>query len=456
MSYCHKCGAKLDKDARFCRACGTPVEIATIIERVPQRRRTGSWQTTTAIILIAILLVAFFVAIAAFFPVKSVNFNQTYEVAKIPNVDAVSLNFDADVADVNLIPADLPNQLVKMEVLANGSTALFGSDTEPVKIIFTNETFGRDITVTSDVSRSVAWPFSFNLKVTCNIYVDISAPLNINVQTSVGKIHMNTSVPVVFQNLALRTTTGNVEAYLTGGTILTANSSFSTTTGSIKFIWDNIQVTGNTDLQFASTTGSINADFTQNQVLSGNVSVEVTTTTGSLNVGMNVSDNVGAQLTSHTTTGSISVDAQSFNGNKSPIYSSNYPATSNFLVNSQTTTGSIHLTVAYQPPEAPIQEQVRDAVMNFIKTNHGETAQFMQNLNWAGGRVNRGLIVGAELYTYISDGWNVTMTYPVVPNTIYTVTSDYKAQDTGIPYRVIWGGTWQNNTITETDYTFAQ
>jgi hypothetical protein len=80
----------------------------------------------------------------------------------------------------------------------------------------------------------------------------------------------------------------------------------------------------------------------------------------------------------------------------------------------------------------------------------------MQSLNWTGGRVDRGLIVGAELYTYISGGWNVTMTYPVYPNPIYTVTADYSSPSLGIPYRVIWEGTWQNGTITETSYTFAQ
>jgi hypothetical protein len=171
---------------------------------------------------------------------------------------------------------------------------------------------------------------------------------------------------------------------------------------------------------------------------------------------MSIRGNVGAELISHTSTGSISVDAQSFNGNKSPIYSSNYPASSNFLVDSATTTGSIHLTVIYKATEASTQEQVRDAAMAYIQTNHPETAQFMQNLMWTGGRVDRGLIVGSELYTYTSGGWNVTMTYPVVPNPIYTVTADYKTQDMGIPYRVIWEGTWQNGAITETRYIFAQ
>jgi hypothetical protein len=100
--------------------------------------------------------------------------------------------------------------------------------------------------------------------------------------------------------------------------------------------------------------------------------------------------------------------------------------------------------------------------MIYLKNNHNETAQFMQNLsyghnlNWTGGRVDRGLIVGAELYTYISGGWNVTMTYPVIPNPIYTLTVDYSSPSLGIPYRVIWTGTWQDGVVIETSSQFAQ
>jgi hypothetical protein len=111
------------------------------------------------------------------------------------------------------------------------------------------------------------------------------------------------------------------------------------------------------------------------------------------------------------------------------------------------------------PPELSTQEQVRDAVMAYIKNNHDETAQFMNSLAWTGGRATPQGIIGAETYTYLSQGWNVTMRYPVVPNPIYTITADYAATSTGsasIPYRVIWQGAWQNGTITETSYTFAQ
>jgi hypothetical protein len=112
------------------------------------------------------------------------------------------------------------------------------------------------------------------------------------------------------------------------------------------------------------------------------------------------------------------------------------------------------------PPEFPIQEQVRDDTMAFIKTNHPETAQFMNNLAWTGGRTTPQGILGAETYTYLSQGWNVTITYPVVSNPIYTIIADYSAtsanSSASIPYRVMWQGTWENGNVTETNYAFAQ
>ena len=94
--------------------------------------------------------------------------------------------------------------------------------------------------------------------------------------------------------------------------------------------------------------------------------------------------------------------------------------------------------------------------MNYIKTNHPDTAQFMNNLVWTGGRATPHDIVGSETYIYYARGWNFTMTYPVIPQPVYSIIADYKAPDVGIPYRVIWKGTWQHEIINETDYVFAQ
>ncbi len=83
----------------------------------------------------------------------------------------------------------------------------------------------------------------------------------------------------------------------------------------------------------------------------------------------------------------------------------------------------------------------------------------MNDLAWTGGRTTPEGILGAETYTYLSQGWNVTIQYPVIPNPTYAITADYSAtssEGASIPYRVLWQGNWENGTITETSYTFAQ
>jgi hypothetical protein len=107
--------------------------------------------------------------------------------------------------------------------------------------------------------------------------------------------------------------------------------------------------------------------------------------------------------------------------------------------------------------EVLVPEQVRDAVMEYIEANHPETAQFMGELVWTGGKVETGLL-GAEIYNYESEGWNVTISYPVIVNPVYDVTVNYSVPDgvISIPYAVIWEGTWENGTVTEASFVFAQ
>jgi len=107
--------------------------------------------------------------------------------------------------------------------------------------------------------------------------------------------------------------------------------------------------------------------------------------------------------------------------------------------------------------EVLVPEQVRDAVMEYIAANHPETVQLMGELVWTGGKVETGLL-GAEIYNYECEGWNVTISYPVIVNPTYDVTVNYSvpAGVVSIPYAVIWEGTWENGAVTEASFVFAQ
>jgi len=112
-----------------------------------------------------------------------------------------------------------------------------------------------------------------------------------------------------------------------------------------------------------------------------------------------------------------------------------------------------------QSPDS-MTERVRDEILQYVRSKHPETAQFMKDLSWSGGRVTPPGLAGAETYEYVAKGWIVIIKCPVVPNPECSVTVDYSVSRlpgyVDIPYRVIWKGTYQSGIITETSYVFAQ
>ena len=109
-------------------------------------------------------------------------------------------------------------------------------------------------------------------------------------------------------------------------------------------------------------------------------------------------------------------------------------------------------------PQLTTQEQIRDSVINYIKKQHSQTAPYMQDFMWTGGIMQSGMMVGASAYSYQSNGWNVTMQYPITLNPKYIITADYVSPISEMfPPRnmIMWSGTWQNGTITETSYSFT-
>jgi hypothetical protein len=131
------------------------------------------------------------------------------------------------------------------------------------------------------------------------------------------------------------------------------------------------------------------------------------------------------------------------------------------LANVQQPTQTTETTDEQPPPnnvpKLMIHEQMRDATMAFIVANHPEAAQFAANLAWTGGRRETGLL-GAETYIYQSQGWALTIKYPVVADPVYNITVEYSTVSDGpsVPYHLDWQGTWHAGFVTEERFVFAQ
>jgi len=299
------------------------------------------------IILIAILVTAVVVGTLVFLPFYHVHFDQTNQVAKA-GVDNLLLDFQADVARVNVFFRNLPDKMVVLNVTADGYVGILDDPNHTINVTFNHQTANNSEVVTSEVSRVSAWPLSYNLNVICDIYIDPSVNLSrLFVHSGVGQIVLKADNATTIQTLNLDTTTGSIEANIARSVVIAGGVSAETTTGSVTFNWEQADTEGNASVNLKSTTGTVNLSVARNSRLSGNVSIDAGTTTGSVNLAMTIHDDVGAKIESRTTVGGIDVEQQGFLGNQSLLQSSNYPARSNFLVNLATTTGSVHINAYY-------------------------------------------------------------------------------------------------------------
>jgi hypothetical protein len=221
-------------------------------------RRAPSTLALVAL-LVAILLVACF-AFLLFAPVKLVNFNQSVSAPSRAGVTALTLVFDADTADVTVLPYRNYG-LVSVNVTASGSVGLFGDAQNPVQLNLTEHLSGSTLEVTSRLSMR---ELSFNtLHIECRVHVNPTIPLNLTVRTTTGTVYLTKTEPATFDALTLQSTTGSSIANVNQGSVFRGDVSVSTTTGTAQIQWDNAKVDRNISVKVATATGSTNAYLTQ-------------------------------------------------------------------------------------------------------------------------------------------------------------------------------------------------
>jgi hypothetical protein len=66
VTYCRKCGAELEENAKFCSKCGTPVAVQTVERKEPvsRKRRTMSPWVFVGIAVLAVVLVAALITVS--------------------------------------------------------------------------------------------------------------------------------------------------------------------------------------------------------------------------------------------------------------------------------------------------------------------------------------------------------------------------------------------------------
>ena len=345
MGYCRKCGAKLEEDAKFCPTCGTTVNVTATSSYTRRRERTPLF--LPALILIALLFSALII-IAAFMylPINPVSFSESHGVSYNEGIDTLNLNFSGGISLVNVRFESISDKLVQLNVSASGGVSIFASS-KPVNITFDHSINDNILTVNARVITDGGWSWSPWLNVTCNLYIHPTLKSSLNIKATIGKILFDTKTGVTLNSLNLEAGTGQIEAKLVENTTVSGDISVKTKTGHLRFSWNNVKAQNNVSVIAQTVTGAIDLDVLQNSGIPANVTLNAQATTGAIDLGITIHDNVAAIIKSTVATGGINFSKTGFNGTKSELQSNNYPASSNFIINLQTTTGGIDINAVY-------------------------------------------------------------------------------------------------------------
>jgi hypothetical protein len=344
MPYCHKCGTKLDEDAKFCYKCGTAVGVP---ETTTPTRHVRTPMYVPAIALAAVLVVGMFAALA-FLPIHSISFTQAEDAPFEAGITDLNLDFDADTANVNIRFEHLTDKLVTLNVTASGGVGIF-APADLLNVTFDETRTGSQLQVISTVRRASPWPWDIWLNVTCDLHIDPSMIANMIVTTKTGNIILNTDAGAVFNDLTLTTTTGGIQASLGPNVVIKGDIVARTTTGGVDFSWNNANATTNALVDIGTTTGAVNINVAQNNPLPANITMNAQATTGGITFTITIRNSVGAIVQSTNTVGGVTADPAGFTGTASNLQSSNYPADCNLNVTLRNTTGQIHINATYTP-----------------------------------------------------------------------------------------------------------
>ncbi len=301
-----------------------------------------------AIGLIVIIVLAVYAVAFLFIPFSSWSFGQTLQDSSA-NINALNLNFTADVGQINVITQKIQNSNILIHVSANGIRGSLenNSGEAPVFVFFRNITDEDILTVYCQVS--VKNPYSFESSVVYDIFVDPALLLNLTVSSSTGQISFTADKATTIKALNLNADVGKVQANLEKNVIFAGDISIKTNTGQVYYRMSETSVGGNSTIILQSNIGSVNMDIFQTKTLQGNFQVNAATDTGSINIALKIDGGVGAKITSQTAgLSNINFEVNNFSGNKSTIQSNNYPTSSNVEINNTISgLGSINIDASY-------------------------------------------------------------------------------------------------------------
>ena len=92
-------------------------------------------------------------------------------------------------------------------------------------------------------------------------------------------------------------------------------------------------------------------------------------------------------------------------------------------------------------------EEIRNAVMSYIRDHHQTTARLIGDIVWIGGDITPSGLVGKTTYQYLGGGWNVTISWAVIAKPIFEVRAEYCSPSGDLC--IFWEGTVDHAGVVE-------
>lgn len=258
----------------------------------------GSRRGVPVYIAGAIITVAMLVLVSAMaLQVRSLEMSESIAIPMGPGMEAVDLNVDASLGEVEVSFADLRDKAVVVTTRLSGSASVLG-DEAPLSLNVTHENDIKMgvINVTAIMDVYAPWPYHSLDEVRCDVVIDRRLAAGINITVTTGGATVRTAEGTNITGINIDTTSLGSAIVLNNGTVLSGDVRMRTATGGGTLYWNNVVVDGDRTLSMEESSGQLRTVIVQDGGMGGTVTLLKKSVGGPIALDMELSGDVSGTV----------------------------------------------------------------------------------------------------------------------------------------------------------------
>ncbi|MCG7844791.1 MAG: hypothetical protein MIO90_05110 [Methanomassiliicoccales archaeon] len=299
-----------------------------------------------ALVIGVVFIMVIVVAILFFVPLKDFNIQDDASVDVQGEVRTLDLKVDAEISDVQVVFQDLSDKEMLVTFSAEGRVAWYrGAPDIVFDVSYQVAGLALTVDVTVDQETGAAIKYENTHLV---VYVDPSLSSSLDIEVKVGEISLDTLPGVELRDVSLNSDVGSLTVELEQGTVLTEDLRMVCRVGSVDLMTNDLVLDDDVNLEVEIDVGSVEVTMEQIEEMRHNLTVECRTNVGSVKMTLDIHGDIGAEMTSSASVGSIDVEETGFSGPDAHLVSDNFPDRSNFVMFLETDVGSIDINAEWR------------------------------------------------------------------------------------------------------------